>query len=168
MEPITQTQIDWKLLRFQYEVLGISLQQLADEHPCTNIGLIEDAAAEQGWKSSNLDALVPVLSNSPDTLNSAEQFAETTKSFLVGANLVKQRALFPEFARCEAVLLSKLTQAALSIDPSDEKACTRLTNLVKSLQGLLNNNNFLTATVGDGEGAVGGNGFTIQIMQQVN
>lgn len=165
MEPINETRIDWTYVRFQFEVLGMSPSDIAEELPSLSPGLVEQAAREGKWKAGNLDSLVPAIQKAEGEEDGLEAFTAATKAHLVGASLVKQRALFPTFAKCEAVLLSKLTLAAQSIDPADEKACNRLSNLVKAFQGLINHNNFLTlqtAEAGDDKG------FTIQIMQQVN
>lgn len=166
MEPINATKIDWTYLRFQYEILGMSAKDISEETPNLSEGLIEQAIKEGGWVSGNIDSLVPVVQNTEEVEGSLEAFTAATKAHLVGANLVKQRALFPSFAKCEAILLSKVLQAANSVDATDEKACNRLTNLVKAFQGLLAHNSFLTmqtGSAGDGEGKI-----VVQVLQQVN
>jgi hypothetical protein len=167
MEPMNQKQVDWNLLKFQYEVLGVSAEQLAEENPNTSLGLIQDAIQEQHWIAGSIDSLVPVIQQEDNEAAALEQYTNATKAHLVGANLLKQKALFPEFAKVEAVLLSKVAQAALAVDANDEKACHRLNNLVKSLQGLLANNQFLTTTI-DQDADPNGNGFTVQIVNQVS
>ena len=166
MEQNNGTKIDWTYLRFQYEILGMSAKDIAEETPNLSEGLLEQAIQEGNWRPGSLDSLVPVMQNTEGPEDSLEAFTAATKAHLVGANLVKQRALFPSFAKCEAILLSKILLAANSVDATDEKACNRLTNLVKALQGLLAHNTFLTmqtGTAGEGEGKI-----IVQVMQQVN
>lgn len=167
MESNNAKSVDWNLLKFQYEVLGFTIDQLAKENPSTTAGLIQDAAKEQRWEAGSIDTLVPVIQNEDNNKNSLEQFTEAAKAQLIGSNLMKQKHLFPEFAKCEAILLSKISQAAISLDMNDEKAYTKISNLVKSLQGLLAHNQFLTTTI-DPESTAGGSGFSVTINQQIN
>lgn len=168
MEPLSETRIDWTFIRFQFEVLGMSTQDIAEETPNLSQGLVEQAVKEGHWTAGNLETLVPVVQKAPGEEESLETFTAALKAHLVGATLVKQRALFPVFAKCEAVLLSKILQAAQGVDVNDEKACNRLGHLVKSFQGLLAQNAFLTMQTATGEAGDGGNKITVQIMQQVN
>ena len=168
MEPLSETRIDWTFIRFQFEVHGMSAQNIAEETPNLSQGLVAEAAREGRWTAGNLETLVPVVQKAPGEEESLETFSAALKAHLVGATLVKQRALFPVFAKCEAVLLSKILQAAQSVDITDEKACNRLGHLVKSFQGLLAQNAFLTMQTATGEAGDGGNKITVQIMQQVN
>jgi hypothetical protein len=168
MEPLSETRIDWTFIRFQFEVLGLSTKDIAEETPSLSQGLVEQAVKEGHWTAGNLDTLVPMVRKTPGEEESLETFTAALKAHLVGATLVKQRALFPVFAKCEAVLLSKILQAAQGVAVNDEKACNRLGHLVKSFQGLLAQNAFLTMQTATGEAGDGGNKITVQIMQQVN
>lgn len=164
MEALVPKINSWSLWKFQYEVLGMSAKQIAEESSNISEGLLLEAIKEQNWKPGNLEALVPTL-QSQETADT-DTYNRALRAQLLGASLVKQRALFPEFAKAEAVLLNKITEAAATLDISDEKMFNKVSNLVKALQGLLSNNTFLTTTIGDEDDK--GTRFVVNVVQQVN
>jgi len=145
------TDINWELVQFKYEVLGISLKTLAQEYQISE-QLIKFNA--QSWKQLPLGLDKPLdlkgfKSLDEILLKLGEQTSSHTKAFAI----LKQKFLGPKYVELETTLLHKAIQMASELESNDPGAARTLTSLTGVLSELLKNNPLLAP---NGEAAVEG------------
>ena len=134
---------NWDMIRFQYEILGESLKDLATEHNVT-LPVLKFNAEEEGWKPIPLAQqkalqFPDVSSMETITKEMVKQVKEHTRT----ASILKQKFLGPKYIALEALLLSKATQVLANLDVSDGRSANSLRTITAVLKDLLEQNSIL-------------------------
>jgi len=132
---------NWELLKFKYEVLGTSLEALAEEHTVSPAVLKFNA---QEWKQIPLASKESLdlddVKSLEDVLSKlGEETASHTKAFAI----LKQKFLGPKYVELETVLLHKAIEMAQGLNASDPRGASTLKNLANVLGDLLSKNPLL-------------------------
>jgi len=133
---------NWELLKFKYEVLGISLEDLAAEH---SISMPVLKFNSQNWKQFPLASKQPLdlenLTSLEDILlKLGSETASQTKAF----GILKQKFLGPKYIELETVLLHKAIEMAGALSSDDARSAATLRSLATVLHDLLEQNPLLT------------------------
>jgi len=144
---------NWDLVKFKYEVLGITLEQLAAEYS-ESLAVLKFNS--QTWKQIPLAKQEQInledISSLEDVLERlGDETATQTKAFSV----LKQKFLGPKYVELETVLLHKAIEMAGLLKANDPAASKTLRSLATVLADLLQHNPMLAP---DAEGGGGGNG----------
>ncbi len=147
-----QNVANWELIKFKYEVLGISIDVLAAEHQISKPVLEFNS---QSWKQ------LPLVQQNPINLESLTSIEEIltelgkeTSSHTKAFAILKQKFLGPKYVELETVLLHKAIEIATALTIEDPRSATILRSLVTILSDLLAQNPLLVpdgATAEDGE-----------------
>ena len=133
--------INWSLVQFKYEMLGYSLEELAEEHSLSiavleyssknwkQISLEQDASIDMGEVKSIEDVLIKLNSK---VINQTQAF-----------QILKQKFLGSKYIELEVILLQKTISIASSISDTDIKAATTLKSLTEILTNLISQNPLL-------------------------
>lgn len=137
---------NWELLKFKYEVLGISIEDLANEH-CVSIPVLKFNS--QSWKKISFGMEKPLdlqgVSSMEDILlKLGSETSSHTKAFAI----LKQKFLGPKYVELETVLLHKAIEMATELKSSDPRSANTLRSLAAVLGDLLARNPLLVP--GDG------------------
>jgi len=137
-----QEVINWELLKFKYEILGISLSELAVSHKVSEPVLSYNA---KEWKKIPLEFAESLdlseITSLEDILKKlGNQTATQTKAFAV----LKQKFLGPKYVELETVLLHKAIEMAAAINGSDPFGVKVLKTLSEVLNSLLERNPLLS------------------------
>lgn len=157
---------DYTHLRFQYEVLGMSPQEIAEANPPMNAFAVEQLVAELSWSEPAAQNGVATQAHTLASMSAEEATEEliaSAKAELTRASVMKQLALFNRFASAESQLLTKITQAIDEANPTDVKA---IKDLVGAFQALTTQNPLMTVKMAndeDGDGKV-----VVQVLNQVS
>jgi len=132
---------NWELIQFKYEVLGISLEELAREY---TLSLPVLKFNSKDWKQLPLALKEPLdlkdLTSLEDVLTKlGEETASQTKAF----GVLKQKFLGPKYVELETVLLYKAIAMAQELKASDSRGASTLRSLANVLTDLLANNPLL-------------------------
>ena len=132
---------NWELLKFKYEVLGVSLADLAVEHKVSEPVLKFNS---QTWKmiplaSKGSMGLEDVKSIEDVLVKLGNETASQTKAFAV----LKQKFLGPKYVELETVLLHKAIEMASELKSNDPRAANTLRSLATILGDLLAQNPLL-------------------------
>jgi len=135
--------INWDLLKFKYEVLGISIKDLAMEHSVSEPVLKYNS---QSWKRIPLASGTPLdlegLTSLEDVLTKlGSETSSQTKAFAI----LKQKFLGPKYVELETVLLHKAIEMAQSLKSDDPRAAQVLRSLTTVLGDLLIQNPLLVS-----------------------
>jgi hypothetical protein len=143
-------QINWPTIRFEYEVLGRSFEDLVKSYEGVTLLLLQTKAKEENWVPSNIDDLVPAIK-----VNSVEpeEFCKAAKTFLRAAELVKQKAMFAEVSKTEMQLLGKIQESLAAIDPGHPDSALTLQRLATTLEKLIGQRVAISKEARDSEGA---------------
>ena len=141
---------NWELLKFKYEVLGSSLEELAAE---TRESLPVLQYNSRTWKQIPLAkkekmSLDDVTSLEDVLEKLGNETATQTKAFAV----LKQKFLGPKYVELETVLLHKAIEMAQSLSSADGNASKTLRSLTSVLIDLLASNPLLASDVEGGGG----------------
>lgn len=144
--------INWSLIKFKYEFLGFSLEDLAAEH---SISLAVLQYNSKDWKQISLEQeelvdLEGIKSIEDVLVKLSKQTTNQTQAFLI----LKQKFLGPKFMELETVLLHKAISLASNIDSKDPRAASTLKSITEVLVNLIGQNPLLKS----GEGVGGGDG----------
>lgn len=153
--------INWELVRFKYEFLGFSLEDLAKEYP---VSLTVLKYNSQNWKQISLEQneLVDLenIKSIDDVLAKlSTQTINQTQAFLI----LKQKFLGPKYIELETTLLYKAISTASHLSDEDPKAASVLESLVEILVKLINQNPLLKS--GDTSGKEGEKVWEIRIVE---
>jgi hypothetical protein len=143
---------NWDLIKFKYEFLGASLEDLAAEH---SISLTVLQYNSKNWKQISLEQGSPVDLDSIKSIEDvlvmlSKQTVNQTQAFLI----IKQKFLGPKFMELETILLHKAILLASNINDKDLRAASTLKSLTEVLVNLIGQNPLLKS----GESLGGGDG----------
>ena len=141
--------INWELVQFKYEFLGVSLEQLAREHSIS--GAVLDYNSKN-WIQLSLgqDNLVDMedIKSIDDVIKKlSKQTINQSQAFLI----LKQKFLGSKYVELETTLLHKAIKVASNIDENDHRAATTLKSLTETLMNLINQNPLLKSGEFGGE-----------------
>ena len=158
---------DFKTIRLRYELLGDSLQDLAQEYSMS-LDQITFLAKEEEWIQSALPTPQDlVVSNTPvDTETYAKSLLETTKHKLSILSVYNQLHLRPQYIELEHTLLAAAVQMAKSLKPEDPMSVSKLRTLTGVLNDLSSRLGLLSGAANEGEKMLKENGVSVQIVQQ--
>jgi len=133
-------EINWELVQFKYEVLGSSLETLAQEY---HLSLPVLKFNSKDWKQIPLAQQqlgLEDISSLEDILTKlGDQTASQAKAFAI----LKQKFLGPKYVELETVLLHKAVQMASAIKEGDPLGHRTLRSLATVLADLLEQNPLL-------------------------
>lgn len=118
---------NWGLLKFKYEVLGISTEALSADH---NIPLALLEHMSEQWKRLPLESLneVPL-----EDMKSFDEIVEKLKSNTISQvqafNLLKDRFLSSKYIELESLIVMKAVELTTSISGTDKTAADMLRTL---------------------------------------
>jgi hypothetical protein len=132
---------NWELLKFKYEVLGASIEDLAREHNVSEPVLKFNS---QTWKKLPLALEKPLdlegITSLEDILTKlGSETSSHTKAFAI----LKQKFLGPKYVELETVLLHKAIEMASNLSSSDSRSAQTLRSLATVLGDLLERNPLL-------------------------
>jgi len=133
--------VNWELVKFKYEMLGYSLEDLAKEHSLSTAVLDYNS---KSWKQISLeqDASIDIKSieSIEDVLTKLNsQVINQTQAF----QILKQKFLGSKYIELEAILLQKTISIASHISDDDTKAASTLRSLTEVLTNLIGQNPLL-------------------------
>lgn len=136
------SETNWELLKFKYEVLGCSIEDIAQEH---SLSLPVLKFNSQTWKKLPLAREEPLdlegLTSLEDILiKLGNETSSQTKAFAI----LKQKFLGPKYVELETVLLHKAIEMATELKSSDPRSAATLRSLATVLGDLLVRNPLLT------------------------
>ena len=144
--------INWSLIKFKYEFLGFSLEDLAAEHSISSAVLQYNS---KDWKQISLEQeelvdLEGIKSIEDVLVKLSKQTTNQTQAFLI----LKQKFLGPKFMELETVLLHKAILLASNVNEKDPRAASTLKSLTEVLVSLIGQNPLLKSgeSVGGGDG----------------
>ena len=141
---------DWNLIKFKYEFLGFSLEDLAAEH---SISLAVLQYNSRTWKQISLEQenLVDIkdINTMEDVLvKLSKQTINQTQAFLI----LKQKFLGPRFMELETILLHKAILMATNLNDKDPRAASTLKSITEVLTNLIGQNPLLKSGEATSEG----------------
>jgi hypothetical protein len=150
--------------KFDYEFLGKDIPSLARDYSFRETD-IEEEIQLRGW----VRRIEPT--ELPQT-NDLQQFADAlesiTRSKLSIISLFRQIDHQPLLAQLEKTLLDKALQLATDLNSQDDKASTKLMNIVKAVAQIQDRNPIDLADQVKDQLKNGGSGVTVQIMNHIN
>jgi hypothetical protein len=132
---------NWDLIKFKYELLGASLEDLAAEH---SVSLAVLQYNSKNWHQISLgqNDLVDIKDvNSIDDVlvKLSKQTLNQTQAFLI----LKQKFLGPKMMELENILLCKAISLASNINDKDPRAASTLKSITEVLINLIGQNPLL-------------------------
>ena len=129
---------NWDLLKFKFEVLGISIKDLSKETQISETILNFNS---KDWVQLPLEELKSLDLNELKSLDDiltklGDRTAAQTKVF----SILKQKFLGPKYVELETILLHKAIELASAVDSSDVKAANVLSGLTSLLGNLIGQN----------------------------
>lgn len=117
------TPLNIPLMQTQFEVLGESCEDIAENHGIT-VKMVEYAAEKYGWERKNLD---------PDTL---QKVVTQQQSTMESIHVLRQSVLDPQYIKMEAAITHKAQEVIHAIEPQGAKATAKLKDLTDILARL--------------------------------
>lgn len=134
-------EINWDLIRFQYEILGSPLEDLAREHEITLPVLRYNADTWEPIPLAQQKALQFPDVSSLEVIT--KEMTKQVKNHARAASVLKQRYLGPKYIALEALILSKATMAMTSLDVKDPRAANSIRTITSVMKELLEQNSIL-------------------------
>lgn len=131
------TIIDWDTCKLQYEVLGDSLERVAEVHGIP-LQSLQRIAEEEGWKK-----LDPSTSQSEIT----DYLVEVKRSIQVKLDLAKlyrEAQLFPRITDLEDRIIDRAETIIANLDTTDVRAANALRALAQTLHAIADRGNKYT------------------------
>jgi len=138
------TETNWDMVKFQYEILGMSLEELSKEHDLS-LPLLKFSA--ENWKP--LPAAQQKVLQFPDTSSLEKITKDLTKQVreeVRTASVIKQRFLSKKYISLEIQLLTKANQVLANLDPKEKSAANSIRTITEVLRALLEQNSLLHVT----------------------
>jgi hypothetical protein len=134
---------NWELIKFQYEILGTSLEDLAVEHEVSPTVLKYNAAS---WKRIPLAEQKLLDFKDLSSVESiTKEVVQHVRDQARASSLLKQKFLGPKYIALEALLLTKANAVLASLDPKEKGAANSIKTISSVLKELLEQNYLLSA-----------------------
>ena len=122
--------IDWDTCKLQYEVLGDSLERVAETHNLSPEA-VQRVAESEGW--------TPIDEESTTLQSMTSYLTDVRRSLQVKldlASLYREIELFPKIIQIEDSLVEKIRQAVSKVDTDDPRSAGALRALGQSLYAI--------------------------------
>jgi hypothetical protein len=134
---------NWELIKFQYEILGSSVEDLAAEHEVSATVLEYNA---KSWKRIPLAEQKALDIKDLTSLDSiTKEVVQHVREQARASSLLKQKFLGPKYIALEAMLLTKANLVLASLDPKEKGAANSIKTISSVLKELLEQNYLLSA-----------------------
>ena len=117
------TPLNIPLMQTQYEVLGESCEDIAENHGIT-VQMVLYAVEKYGWTRNEFD---------PETL---QKVATQRQSMMDSVHILRQGALDPQYIKIEAAITHKAQEVIRAIEPESAKATDKLKDMTEILSKL--------------------------------
>jgi len=131
--------IDWDTCKLQYEVLGDSLERVAETHNLSVIAL-QRVAEEENWQPIN-----PDTTSVQDMTSYLSDVRRSLQVKLDLASLYREIEIFPKVTEIEDSLVEKIQSALRHIDVTDPRSAGALRALGQSLYAIADRKNRYTS-----------------------
>jgi len=141
------SEIDWNLLKFEFEVLGKSLEEIQEAYEI-NPAVMKYQARD--WVQSGLSKHHDIKFTKLESIKDlTDEITAQVKDQSTAQLLLKQYHLLPRYIQLENILLQKSIQLASSLESSTPGAAATIRSLVNSLTDLLKHNPMLSPDMQD-------------------
>lgn len=135
--------INWDLLKFEYEVLGTSLEDLQEKYDVSQAMMQYSAKT---WVQAPVTKREALQFTKLDSLTElSEDVAAKVAEESAIVSTIKQKYLLPKYIQLENILVTKAISLASSLT-NDKVNASTLSTLTNILNNLLTNNPLLTKT----------------------
>jgi len=130
------TEIDWNLLKFEYEINGASLEELQDFYGISSAVMTYQARDWTPVPASKQSSLK--FTNLEDITSLTDEVVAQVRHESETRNTIKQKFLLPKYIQLEHILISKCIKLAASLeeDRASASAVKTLSEVLKSLLSL--------------------------------
>ena len=140
--------INWDLLKFQYEVLGVPLEEIQSENDISDALLQYNSRdwnqapliSRKNLQFTNLDSLTELTD---EVIGQVQEESQIT-------NTIKQKFLLPKYIELESILLEKSISLAKGLE-AERASASALNTLTSVLTSLLKHNPILAPANQDEE-----------------
>ena len=154
--------IDWSLLRLQYELFGETVESLAEQYDTTP-AMIQYAVDEKGWQITPLAQAVGKWKTIPDLKDVPPGLLDEVRDRMDILFTLKQSTLNPRYIAIETAILGKAHQVVESLNPEDVSAAS----VLKSMTDIFVSLREAVGMGGRKREEVGSGPMQIQILTQV-
>lgn len=155
--------VDWGLIKMQYEVFGLSKEEILEDGTVTAAQL-DYAIDEQGWSRLPVCSALQTYRDLGDLNEVGTALIDEVQGRLRTLRTIKQGVLSPRYIALETAILGKALETIQVIDASQPQAAQQIKTLTDVLHSLKDQNNM----VGAGGAEDGGtSGVTVNIMSKV-
>lgn len=127
--------VDWGLIRVQFETLGCSVEQLAEEFGISK-SMIQYAIEEENWKQLPICSAVQDWRDVDQVQDIGEELISEVQDRMRIMRTVKQSALSPKYIALETAILGKGLEVIRGIHPESPNAASQLKQITDVLQSL--------------------------------
>ena len=118
----------WNQIKFQYEVMGKSVEELATEYQ-KSVLLLENTISQEGWTRKPVSESLTTWKNAEDPAEIMVEVAQ--KATLL--NTMRATDLGPEYYLAEKAFIEKLTATIKALDASDPDTAKLLGKIADAL-----------------------------------
>ena len=159
---LMSSSIDWNLLRYMYEVHGVSEEDIADEND-TSLSMVEYVRDTQGWRRSKLAESANDWKQLEDHRD--DDMMADVQQRMSAISLLQQVANNPRLHAFETALITRAIDTTQYLDPANPQTADLLCKLGALLEKLKSTNPALKALSKKSEEAGSGSGsIKIQIV----
>jgi hypothetical protein len=156
-----QQQIDWGLVKIQYEIFGESKKSLAEQYGTTT-RMIEYAAESGSWRRKQIAQAVQAWEDIDNIKELPPDLLDEVQSRMQILFTLKQSTLNPRYIAIEAAILGKTQQVIQNLNPEDPNAADILAAMAKVFTALRE-----TAGITGRNSEEKGKSITVKIMSKV-
>lgn len=148
------SEVNWDLVKFQFEILGYSLEELQQEYEVSSAVMSYQA---RNWVQAPASKREQLQFTNLDSIEemSNEVLAQITDEAII-TSLIKQKHFLPKYLELENILLAKAISLAKTLQ-EERASVSALNTLASVLDSLLKHNPILKAqeVKNEDEGGVG-------------
>jgi hypothetical protein len=154
-------QIDWGLLKIQYEIFGETTESLADQYNTTP-RMIEYAVEEGKWQHKPIAKAIQAWEEFGSIEELPPDLLDEVQSRMQILFTLKQSTLNPRYIAIEAAILGKAQQVVRNLNPEDPNAADVLSSMAKVFTALRE-----TAGITGSNSEDKGKSITVKILSKV-
>lgn len=153
-----QTAVDWGLVKLQYEVFGLSEQEIIEDGQVTPTAL-KYAIEEQGWQRLPTAEALQDYRDLGDLNEVGTSLIDEVQGRLRTLRTIKQAVLSPRYIALETAILGKALDVIQNVDANAPQAAAQIKVLTDVIASLKEQNKM----VGAGEVGAEGGGSALQV-----